>query len=127
MNDKRKKGDAGEEFVCEYLKDKGYIIAARNYKTRTGEIDIIAESRTTLIFVEVKSRKSGRAYLPREAVDLIKQQKIASAAGEYVARKQSDLALRFDVAEVIFFGDNEDSMEINYIENAFSPEDMFWV
>ena len=127
MNRKKIKGDLGEGLVCDYLRDKGYIIVARNYKTRMGEIDIIAQNRDTVAFVEVKARKKTSNYLPREAVDKSKQHRIASAAGEYIARTQNALTVRFDVAEVIFFGDNKESAKINYIENAFLPEDMYWI
>lgn len=126
MTEKRAKGNAGESLVCEYLKDKGYIIAARNYTTRLGEIDIIAENRSLLAFVEVKTRTENGFILPREAVDKHKQRKIAAAAGEYVQKTCNSLPVRFDVAEVVISGNEKADMKINYIENAFLPEDMFW-
>ncbi len=129
MNDTKRLGDAGEDIVCRYLRDNGYIIVARNYKTRLGEIDIIAESRDTLVFVEVKSRKSSLYSSPREAVNTNKQRRIIAAASEYIERSGSILGIRFDVAEVIVRpnGISDNGRLIDYIENAFSAEDGLWI
>lgn len=123
MTETKHKGNAGEETVCNYLKNKGYIIAARNYRTRGGEVDIIAMNRTTVAFVEVKLRRRSEFSAPREAVDEYKQQKLSLAASEYMQSTQCILSPRFDVAEVISDG----GIEINYIENAFALEDTLWI
>ena len=129
MTEAKRRGDAGEDIVCRYLRDKGYIIVARNYKSRTGEIDIIAESRDTLVFVEVKTRKNALYSSPREAVNMSKQRKIIAAASNYIERSGSILNIRFDVAEVIVRPDgiSDNGRLIDYIENAFSAEDGLWI
>ncbi len=129
MTEEKRRGNAGEDIVCRYLRDKGYIIVARNYKTRLGEIDIIAESRDTLVFVEVKTRKNSLYSSPREAVNLSKQHKIIAAASVYLERSNSPLNIRFDVAEVIIHpnGISDSGRLIDYIENAFSAEDGLWI
>lgn len=127
MTEKRIKGNKGEDLVCEYLRKKGYIISAKNYTTRLGEIDIIAENRETVCFVEVKTRKYSAFSTPREAVDVRKQIRISRAAGEYIRKTKSPFNIRFDVAEVIYFGNESEEEKINYIENAFVPEEGFWI
>ena len=61
-------GSKGEDLAAEFLKDKGYRIIGRNYKTPIGELDIIAKDGETLVFVEVKTRSSNAFGYPFEAV-----------------------------------------------------------
>ena len=60
MNFRKKKGDHAEQLVCQHLLDNGFVIVARNYRKRYGEIDIIAKKNDLLVFVEVKRLMSGR-------------------------------------------------------------------
>lgn len=121
-------GQLGEEAVCKYLKTHGYVVAARNYKTRSGEIDIVAVNREVVAFVEVKTRKRSDLSTPKEAVNAYKQERIISAASIYTMRTNWGLDVRFDVAEVIVDdGINGQTAEINYIENAFTAEDSMWI
>lgn len=113
-------GNAGENLIAEYLKTKGYIISARNYRTRYGEIDIIAENEREILFVEVKTRSDSSAVRPYEYVDLRKRRKIETAAGIYMYRNGYGLQPRFDVAEV--FLDADGRMRFNYFENAFGAD-----
>ncbi|GAI75687.1 unnamed protein product [marine sediment metagenome] len=69
-------GRFGENVASKFLKDKGYKIKERNYRTFLGEIDIICESKGNIIFVEVKTRRSDKFGYPEEAVNFIKQRKI---------------------------------------------------
>ena len=94
-------GKSGEEAAVDLLKKNGYNIIARNYKTKLGEIDIIAYDKDTLCFIEVKTRNSDRFGLPQEAVSKHKQRQIAKAALIYI--KEKDLfnrKARFDVVSV---------------------------
>ena len=118
-------GERGETLVAEYLRQHGFIITERNYHSRYGEIDIIAESREYILFVEVKTRKVGSLACPREAVDYHKRKKIALTASVYLSKTETELQPRFDVAEVVFSGtEGREEYKINYIENAFAPEVM---
>lgn len=118
-------GERGETLVAEYLRQRGFIITERNYHSRYGEIDIIAESREYILFVEVKTRKVGSLASPREAVDYHKRKKIALTASVYLSKAETELQPRFDVAEVVFSGaEGREEYKINYIENAFAPEVM---
>ena len=109
-------GPWGEAAAAAYLRKKGFRIEAMNYRTRLGEIDIIAADRRYLIFCEVKLRKSADFAAAREFVDSRKQQRLRSAAELYLAANELDVPVRFDVAEVY---DEGGSLRISYIENAF--------
>lgn len=106
-------GGVGEIKVVNFLKDKGYRIIQTNYKTKFGEIDIIAFKDGVIVFVEVKRRSTLAFGRPIEAVDFRKQQKIRKVAEIYLMlKKKFDANCRFDVIEVL--GD-----KINHVENAF--------
>ena len=69
-------GAAGEILAARYLIEKGYRLLATNYRSRFGEVDIVAENERFLVFVEVKTRGENAYFEPREAVTAAKQQKI---------------------------------------------------
>ncbi len=110
-------GKAGEIVALNYLKKKGYLIIATNYKNNLGEIDIIARDRDYIVFIEVKSRMSRAFGDPLEAIDERKQMKIRSVATMYLkSNRLLDNACRFDAIAVL--GSNEDT-DIRHIVNAF--------
>ena len=114
-------GNSGEAFVAEYLKKKGFIISARNFHSRFGEIDIIAENDDLILFVEVKTRSENSKIRPYEYVNLTKQRKIFITANIYLQCNGHGLMPRFDVAEV--FTSSNGKMTLNYFENAFGADD----
>lgn len=118
---KQNHGRFGELVTAEYLREQGYIIVKKNYRDRFGEIDIIAENRDTLVFVEVKTRSEDAWFSGREAVDFYKQKRIVMTANAFAQRIHLDLPFRFDVSEVTLFRDNEGklSYRIHYIPSAF--------
>ncbi|MBN2191079.1 MAG: YraN family protein [Candidatus Aureabacteria bacterium] len=77
---------AGEEFAVKHLIDKGYTILERNFRTKFGEIDIIAEKSGSVVFVEVKSRTEGTGYIPSEAVDSRKKRRLVRLSECYISR-----------------------------------------
>ncbi len=94
-------GKAGEDLACRELARRGYAILARRYRTRLGEIDIVADDHGTLVFVEVKTRAGERCGSPAEAVTGWKQRRLARMAADYLARQGvADRACRFDVVAV---------------------------
>lgn len=101
-----------EERACEYLRSLGYLIVARNWRWRRGEVDIIARDRGTLVFVEVKARSTGRFGHPAEAVDERKRGKLIAAAKAFLGRDLGKVPVRFDVVAVL--GD-----EIQHLRGAF--------
>ena len=117
LNIHQKFGEKGEFLAVRYLKKNGYKILEQNYRTPLGEIDIIAKEKDTIVFVEVKSRKSIRFGSPKWAVTAKKQRKISMVALHYLkTKKQTDAKARFDVVSVI---SNQDDSQIDIIKNAF--------
>lgn len=114
----RAEGMQGEALVARYLRERGYQLAAHGYRSRYGEIDLIAWDGDVLCFVEVKTRTNLDMALPREYVTPRKQNKLRKTARMYLAEKRLDCPARFDVAEV-YAEHGFDEARIEYLENAF--------
>ena len=96
-----KTGKKGEELAADFLTKAGYRIIERNYRCVFGEIDIVAEEGNTLVFVEVKSRRSASYGEPQLAVGYRKQRKISTVALNYIEEKQRQgSSARFDVVSI---------------------------
>ncbi len=116
-NRRQKFGEQGEALAVRRLKKEGYKIIETNYRTRLGEIDIIAKDKDTIVFVEVKTRNSVQFGSPKWAVTPKKQKKISMVALYYLKTANLDTAkARFDVVSVI---SNRDNPQIEIIKNAF--------
>lgn len=114
---RQRTGRYGEDLVCRHLKKNRYKILERNFRTRFGEIDIIAAKKGHTAFVEVKTRNTDSFGTPAESVGKRKQKSIILAAQQYIAQsKNADSDFSFDVAEVILI---EGKATVRYIENAF--------
>ncbi len=99
-------GARGEEAAARHLESLGYRILERRFRTRAGEIDLVAEEEDTLVFVEVKSRPALGFGRPSEAVDARKRGRLARAAAIYLMlRGLPDRPCRFDVLEVLTTAD----------------------
>jgi putative endonuclease len=117
VNKQQKFGEKSENLAAWYLKENGYKIIEQNYRNRMGEIDIIAQDKKTIVFVEVKSRRSIRYGSPKWAVTPQKQRKISMVALYYLkATKQIDVKARFDVVAIT---SNRDEPQIEVVKNAF--------
>ncbi len=114
-------GSWGESVAAEYLRKKRYTLIAANYRCRLGEIDLIAENRTYLVFVEVKLRKSARFAQAREFVDHRKQERLKQTALLYLAQHAENTKQpRFDVIEIYApNGLQTKKPEIHHLEDAF--------
>lgn len=112
--DKRRLGSRYEDQAADFLKRQGYRIAERNYRDRTGEIDIIGWDGCCLVFIEVKYRRDGAKGSSLEAVGYQKQRRISRAALTYRMRKKipEETPCRFDVVGI-------DGDEITLVKNAF--------
>ena len=94
-------GERGERAAARFLRRAGYKIVARHYRSRVGELDLIATDGRMLIFVEVKTRRSAEYDHPAEAVDRRKQRRMTRTAEVYVKRHRlSGIAARFDIVAV---------------------------
>ena len=93
-------GKQGEELAVKFLRKNGYKIKVCNYKTRIGEIDIIAGDGDTLVFIEVKTRESIEYGQPFEAVNARKRKKLANVALLYLKKFDELPPCRFDVISI---------------------------
>ena len=117
-SDRQTLGKQGELLACEALTERGYAILATRFRTRFGEIDIVAEDGPTLVFVEVKARRSARCGDAAEAVSRSKQRRIAAMALDYLAwTGRLEDPCRFDV--VAIDGISTNKMTLRVIEDAF--------
>jgi putative endonuclease len=117
ISSKKSLGNKGEDLTSSYLIDKGFSILARNFTTRTGEIDVIAAKNNLVLFVEVKTR-SHTYFNMSEIITPTKQRKIILTAKQFILKHQlSEKAYRFDVALI-----THTNQKITYLENAFYAE-----
>jgi putative endonuclease len=114
-------GRRGEDAAARYLKRHGCRILARGLDSRLGELDIVAVDGRTIVFVEVKTRRSTDAGHPAEAIDQRKEQRMTQAALAYLkAHGLLQYAARFDVV-AITWPENIRRPAIEHFKNAFSP------
>ena len=114
-------GEIGENLACAALEQRGYAIIARRYRTRVGEIDVVAVDGRTLVFVEVKTRASTRCGLPAEAVTRWKQQRIVTMALSYLAGdRRHPGPIRFDVVSVLMRPDGPPIVDV--MRGAFTAD-----
>ena len=114
-------GRWGESLAAEYLRKKGYELLHANYRCRMGEIDLIAQKKKVIVFVEVKLRKNADFAQAMEFVDLRKQRRIKIAAELFLSEQDlMDSKTRFDVIEV-YAPDGAATIkpEIRHLEDAF--------
>ena len=110
-------GRRGERAAEKYLRHNGYRIVARNFRAAGAEIDLVAMDGETLVFIEVKTRRSRIAGAPEEAVDERKQTRMRRAAEVFARRYRADeIEMRFDIAAVDASGRR---LEIELLRNAF--------
>ncbi len=113
-------GAWGETCAATYLRKKGYRLVASGYRCRYGEIDIIAQKKGFLVFVEVKLRKNDDFAMAREYVNFTKQNRIKTTATLYLAQNPTQLQPRFDVIEIYApQGIHTLKPEIHHLEGAF--------
>ena len=114
-------GKWGEDLAADYLREKGYEIIERDWRDGHRDIDIIARSPDlrTIVFVEVKTRRSDVLTSPADAIDARKVRNIGLAADNYVKMHGIDGPLRFDVITIV--GTSPSTMRLEHIPDAFNP------
>ena len=111
-------GNEGERIAASHLTERGYHILERNFRCRGGEVDLIALDGATLVFVEVKLRRSLARGAPIEAVTPVKESRVRKAAQVYLAYSGRVFTrLRFDVVSVMKSGKKTD---ITHLKAAFT-------
>jgi putative endonuclease len=111
-------GEQGEELAAAHLKEKGYSILHRNWKSGRKELDIVAENNEYVVFVEVKTRSENFLANPQDTISREKMKFMILAAEVYIRRYNINKESRFDVITVISKGQN---LTIEHLENAFYP------
>lgn len=112
-------GQAGEDRAARFLMTQGYRIIERNYRTRSGEIDLIALHDGAVVFIEVKTRTSDAFGAPELAVNPRKQQRMVKAALGYIKyKKLHQVPCRFDVVAITAAAEKE----VELIKNAFEMD-----
>jgi putative endonuclease len=113
-------GRRGEDLACEELKRRGYAIVDRRFRTRCGELDIVARDGGVLVFVEVKARSGSSFGSPFESVTWQKRQRLSAMAESYLCLKRlSGEACRFDVVSVLERGGRH---TVELVRGAFDLE-----
>jgi putative endonuclease len=118
---RRARGDAAEERACRHLDRSGFTIVERNYRTKSGEIDIVARMGDVLVFVEVRSREVPDFGAPEESVTPAKRRRIVAAARQYLSKVPASTwrEARFDVIAIEGSGD---TVELRHYPSAFDAK-----
>ncbi|OGS05583.1 MAG: YraN family protein [Elusimicrobia bacterium RIFCSPLOWO2_12_FULL_59_9] len=112
-------GRESELLAARFLEERGYALQVHSYRSPFGEIDLVAQKRDILVFVEVKARSSGAWGLPEQAVDARKQAKMVKTALCYIKHKAlRPAAVRFDVIAI-------ENGVVRHIENAFQASSRY--
>lgn len=114
---KKDEGRRGEDIACEYLRKQGFVIIDRNFRIQGGEIDIIALDQNTLVFIEVKTRRSSKFGTPLEAINYWKIKSLIKTAQFYkVKHPKLPESMRIDAVAIIVDYDNN-PLSIELVKN----------
>lgn len=112
------RGRQAEEAALDHLRRLGFKLVARNFRCRHGELDLVMEDKETLVFVEVRYRRSDKFGSAEESIDGRKRRRIVNAASYYLAANRLDRAVRFDV---VAFASGSAGPRLTWIRDAFRP------
>jgi putative endonuclease len=111
-------GRRGERIAERHLRRQGYLILERNFRGAGAEIDLIAMDGDTLVFIEVKTRRTAETGMPQEAVNSYKQRHLRRAGEVYAqGHRAHDRPMRFDVVAILEDGGGRRSLEL--LKDAF--------
>ena len=117
MNTRGTLGADGEGIAADYLHARGYEIVERNFRCKVGEIDIVARRGGTIVFCEVKTRRTDRWGAPSQAVDQRKQARLRSLAATWLSERATRTTeVRFDVISVVLRGGRA---QVTHLPDAF--------
>ena len=115
-SNKKQIGNKGEDLAVNFLFANGYDVIHRNHRIGRAEIDIIAQSKKCLVFIEVKTRKDNTHGYPEEFVSEAQQERILQAAEEYIETINWKGDIRFDIIAIV---SNGHESKLDHFENAF--------
>ena len=107
-------GHVAEELACRYLEQQGLRLVQRNYRCRTGEVDLIMRDGNQVVFVEVRSRHNSRYGTPAETITRTKQKRLSKAAAHYLLTSHTNAPCRFDVIAIL-----QENNQLEWIKDAF--------
>jgi putative endonuclease len=120
MDRRQSFGKRGEDLACEELEKRGYVIVDRRFRTRCGELDIVARDAGVLVFVEVRARSGGNFGTPLESVTWQKRRRLCKMAASYLClKRRSDEPCRFDVVSIL---ERQGTRTIELVKGAFDME-----
>ena len=120
MDERGTVGRRGEDLAAAHLEASGYTVIARNWRCRGGELDLVVSDGTTVVFVEVRSRRGDRCGTPLESVHARKRERLARLAHRFLALQPRPEALvRFDVIGVRL---DRDPPQLEHVERAFDVQ-----
>lgn len=111
-------GQAAETLACSHLQEAGLTLLLRNFKCARGEIDLVMDDGGTVVFIEVRYRRSGAFGTAAETVDTRKQSRLTAAAQYYLLQRRQDVPCRFDVVAIT----GVSPPRIDWLRDAFRPE-----
>jgi putative endonuclease len=122
MDQRQALGKRGEDLACTELEKRGYVIVDRRFRTRCGELDIVARDGGVLVFIEVKARSGSTFGTPFESVTWKKRQRLCQMAASYLCLKRlSIVACRFDVVSIL---EEHGTHTIELVRGAFDVESL---
>ena len=122
MDHRQSLGKRGEELACAELEKRGYVIVDRRFRTRCGELDIVARDGGVLVFIEVKARSGSNFGTPFESITWKKRQRLSQMAASYLfVRRLAGVACRFDVVAVV---ERQGMQTIELLRGAFDMESL---
>ena len=122
MDHRQSLGKRGEDLACAELEKRGYVIVDRRFRTRCGELDVVARDGATLVFVEVRARSSSRFGTPFESVTWQKRQRLSRMAASYLCAKRiAGTPCRFDVVAVV---EQQGTPTVELVKGAFDMESL---
>jgi putative endonuclease len=122
MDHRQSLGQRGEDLACAELEKLGYVIVDRRFRTRCGELDIVARDAGVLVFVEVKARSGSNFGTPLESVTWQKRQRLSQMAASYLCLKRlTSVACRFDVVSVL---EHDGTHTVELVRGAFDMQSL---
>ena len=122
MDPRQSLGKRGEDLACAELEKLGYVVVDRRFRTRRGELDIVARDGSVLVFVEVRARSGSNFGTPFESVTWQKRQRLSQMAASYlVVKRLASVACRFDVVSIV---EQHGTHTIELVRGAFDMESL---
>src|SRR5687767_8941539 len=120
MDHRQSLGKRGEELACAELEKRGYLIVDRRFRTRCGELDIVARDGNILVFVEVKARTGSRFGSPFDSITWQKRQRLSAMAEAYLfVKRLAGVGCRFDVVSIL---ESQTGHTVELVKGAFDLE-----